>query len=127
MRLFDWNRLGPDGRPRTLHIAEALDAIDYTAGPVSPVQPAAAEKSPCERLVACDQFVLDRWHLSEPCELPDDDRCHILAVVDGAVEVSGDAVPAPLKFGETMLLPARRAVTSMIPRSSAIILDAYLP
>ncbi|HVU89564.1 MAG TPA: type I phosphomannose isomerase catalytic subunit [Pirellulales bacterium] len=126
-RLFDWNRLGPDGRPRALHIAEALDAIDYAAGPVSPVHPAATEKSAVERLVECDPFVLDRWRLSERYELRDDDRCHILAVVEGAVEVSDDAAQVPLKLGETMLLPARRAATSMIPRPSAIVLDAFLP
>ena len=37
-RLFDWNRPGPDGKPRTLHTAEALRSIDWTAGPVSPAQ-----------------------------------------------------------------------------------------
>jgi mannose-6-phosphate isomerase len=126
-RLFDWNRLGPDGRPRALHIAEALDAIDYSAGPISPVQPAMKEKSSGERLVECDQFVLDRWRLSERYELPDDNRCHILAVLDGAVEVSGDAMKSALKFGETILVPAQRPATSLIPRPSAVILDAFLP
>ena len=29
-RLFDWNRTGPDGQPRKLHVEEALAAIDYT-------------------------------------------------------------------------------------------------
>jgi mannose-6-phosphate isomerase len=126
-RLFDWNRLGPDGRPRDLHIAEALDAIDYAAGPVSPVQPAATDNSQRERLIACDKFMLDRWRLSELQALPDDDRCHLLAVVAGEVSITGDPAERPLKFGETMLLPARRAATSMIPRGSAIILDACLP
>ncbi len=126
-RLFDWNRLGPDGRPRALHIAEALDAIDYAAGPVSPARPSATEDSQRERLVSCDKFLLDRWRLSESQQLPDDDRFHILAVLAGSVTVSGDAAERPLKFGETLLVPAKRAATSMIPRPSAIILDAYLP
>ena len=33
-RLFDWNRVGADGQPRPLHVAAALDAIDYDLGPV---------------------------------------------------------------------------------------------
>lgn len=28
-RLYDWGRVGSDGRPRQLHIAESLKAIDY--------------------------------------------------------------------------------------------------
>ena len=29
-RLYDWNRVGKDGKPRELHVAQALKAIDYT-------------------------------------------------------------------------------------------------
>jgi mannose-6-phosphate isomerase len=28
-RVFDWNRLGPDGRPRPLHVEQALASIDF--------------------------------------------------------------------------------------------------
>jgi mannose-6-phosphate isomerase len=29
-RVFDWNRLGLDGRPRALHIEESMQSIDFT-------------------------------------------------------------------------------------------------
>ena len=73
-RLFDWNRLGADGKPRTLHRNEALRSIDWTAGPVTP-----AVGSPLEglapgnrgqRLVACPYFTLDRFTLASPWDLP---------------------------------------------------------
>ena len=32
-RLFDWNRVGPDGQPRPLHIREAMESIDFDRGP----------------------------------------------------------------------------------------------
>ena len=38
-RLFDWNRLGPDGQPRPLHVDEGLDAVDFSRGPVEPQRP----------------------------------------------------------------------------------------
>ena len=31
-RLYDWGRVGADGKPRQLHVAAALEAIDYTLG-----------------------------------------------------------------------------------------------
>ena len=31
--LFDWNRVGADGKPRPLHILAGMDAIDFTRGP----------------------------------------------------------------------------------------------
>ena len=36
-RLFDWNRVDRDGKPRPLHVEQALDMIDFSRGPVNPV------------------------------------------------------------------------------------------
>ena len=44
-RLFDWNRVGPDGKPRPMHINQALDVIDFHQGPVDPVRPVSIERS----------------------------------------------------------------------------------
>ena len=41
-RVFDWNRLGLDGKPRTLHIEQALEATDYSiVGPPVAASPAS--------------------------------------------------------------------------------------
>lgn len=37
-RLYDWGRVGTDGRPRRLHVAESLKAIDYTLPVPIPVK-----------------------------------------------------------------------------------------
>src|SRR5581483_3278668 len=31
-RIFDWNRIGADGKPRELHIAKAADVLNYHRG-----------------------------------------------------------------------------------------------
>src|SRR5262245_18695520 len=36
-RVFDWNRVGPDGNPRELHIEQAMESIDFRRGPVGPL------------------------------------------------------------------------------------------
>ena len=36
-RVYDWGRVGPDGKPRTLHIEQALESIDFDRGPVKPI------------------------------------------------------------------------------------------
>ena len=41
-RLYDWNRVGADGKPRTLHLDQARTAIDYTLPP-----PEAVERVTC--------------------------------------------------------------------------------
>jgi len=126
-RLFDWNRPGPDGKLRPLHVAQSLDAIDYAAGPVSPVAPQPTALPCVERLVACDKFILDRWDFAAAQTISSDNRFHILAVLAGSVSVAGDRADRPLVAGDTILLPADRPPIELIPRPSAIMLDAYLP
>ena len=45
-RLFDYHRLGPDGRPRELHVAQALDVM--RPGPADLTPPGAAPERPVE-------------------------------------------------------------------------------
>jgi mannose-6-phosphate isomerase len=125
-RLFDWNRIGPDGRPRMLHVEQALAVIDWSRGPVDPQPPVSTNRPNVEQLVTCSKFVLDRWTLDRPQSLGGDDRFHLLSVVEGELDVAGDPVGRPLKKGETMLLPAVTA-SWMSPRQMTILLDAYLP
>ncbi len=56
-RLFDWNRVGPDGNRRPLHVEESLEVTDYRSGPVSP-QPKGIPREGWRTLVDCDRFVL---------------------------------------------------------------------
>jgi mannose-6-phosphate isomerase len=126
-RLFDWNRVDRDGRPRRLHVAEALDTIDFDRGPVNPVQPVAAEQPGVERLVACDKFVLDRWEIDVAGQLPRDNRFHILAVVEGKVALEGDGDIYTLRRGDSILIPASTRIAEILPQGRVGILDMYLP
>lgn len=126
-RLFDWNRVGPDGQPRPLHVEHALEAIDYGLSAVGPHPPQSAGYPGVERLIRCDKFVLDRWSMAAEQAIGGDDRCHCLAVVEGALSVSGDAKPVPLGRGGTILLPASVGKVSLRPQGRAVFLDAYLP
>jgi mannose-6-phosphate isomerase len=135
-RLFDWNRVGPDGQPRPLHIEQALAAIDYSAGPATPVVPQATEWPHVERLVACDKFVLDRWTISDGATLGGDGRMHIVTVLEGSavlepmggggVAEAGDDVRR-LTRGQTVLLPACLPALTLSPATTCVLLDAYLP
>lgn len=126
-RLFDWNRLGPDGQPRPLHIREALPVIDYQRGPVEPQTPRATEQRDVMRLVECDRFILDRWSLDQPAKIGGDGRFHVLAILSGSVYVEGDASTGPLNTGDSILLPANLSSTTVCPAPRAVFMEAYLP
>lgn len=126
-RLFDWNRLGPDGRPRPLHVELGLEAIDYKRGPVEPQRPCPTDRPQVDRLVDCEKFLLDRWTFDSPLLAGGDRRFHIIVVLDGAVEIEGDPAGTVLPRGGTALLPACCGVVRLSPQGKTVLLDAYLP
>ncbi len=126
-RLFDWNRVGPDGQPRPLHVAAGLAVTDFGRGPVQPQMPQRTERPHVERLAECDKFVLDRWNFDTPQTIGGDDRCHLLAVLSGAVDLPHDPLGKPLQTGQTALIPACLGPMSLAPHSHTILLDIYLP
>lgn len=126
-RLFDWNRAGPDGRPRPLHVDEGLRVIDFERGPVEPINPRPGPHTHVQKLVTCDKFIMDRWTVSEPQLLGDDASCHLVAAIAGAINVDRDPMGQPLSLGETMLLPAGAGPVEVSPSGGpAILLDIYL-
>jgi mannose-6-phosphate isomerase len=126
-RLFDWNRVDSDGKPRPLHIAESLAVIDYARGPVAPQTPQSTGVTGRERLIACDKFVLERLSFNVATTIGGDDRCHVLAVVGGQCRATGDPLAAPLASGDTALAPAAAGGVELAPQGSATVLDIYLP
>jgi mannose-6-phosphate isomerase len=126
-RLFDWNRVGADGQPRPLHIEQGLAVTDFDRGPVDPQPAQPTDRPGVERMVDCDKFILDRWTIDAPTSIGGDERCHILAVLDGSVRVAGAPTTEPLARGGTMLLPASVGPVELEPIETAVLIDGYLP
>jgi mannose-6-phosphate isomerase len=104
-RLFDWNRLGPDGQRRALHIDQALECMAWTQGPVRPLplQHSDASRS-AERLLESPQFVLSRRKIQEPT-LVQTDQLSAWMVLDDAVELHWPRGRRTFQRGNTVLLP----------------------
>lgn len=126
-RLFDWNRVGADGKSRPLHVEESLAVSDYVRGPVDPVQPQPTAEPHVERLVECDKFRVDRRTLTTADVIRSGNEFHLLAVLEGAVEVAGDVAGWPLVAGETLLIPAAIGATQLNPQGRAVVLDISIP
>ena len=78
-RLFDWNRLDRDGKPRPLHIEESLDTIDYAPRPRRAASP-AADRSPARRAARRLRQVRARSLAASTRRrnCGGDNRCHIV-------------------------------------------------
>ncbi|HTV73608.1 MAG TPA: type I phosphomannose isomerase catalytic subunit [Candidatus Acidoferrales bacterium] len=66
-RIFDWNRLGPDGKPRQLHVEKAADVLDYRQSRAGAVKPLTYTLDGLARiaLVADAHFLMERVQLDD--------------------------------------------------------------
>jgi mannose-6-phosphate isomerase len=120
-RLFDWGRLGTDGKPRPLHRAESLACIDFDRGPVDPVNPQVVTQQDerTEELVRCDYFILRRRTFSRPLPLADDQGFHLLMPLAGEVDVRTGDFCKRIGLGDTLLVPAEATGTVVSPSDGA--------
>jgi mannose-6-phosphate isomerase len=95
-RVFDWNRVGLDGKTRQLHIDESLQSIDFTD-----FEP-ALETPQGETLVDCLHFRVDKWDLAQSREAAAPGEWAIFTVLTGAVKSAG----FEFHTGEFFLIPA---------------------
>jgi mannose-6-phosphate isomerase len=109
-RVYDW------GRPREIHVAQSLQCIDF-----KDFEPSLADTRE-EVLVACEQFVCARLKLHAPRPLQCNDSFHIIAAVEGRVDI-GDV---PLAAGQFALVPASLGKFTLRPRGQATVLDVFV-
>ena len=130
-RLHDWGRVGPDGRPRQLHVEAGLEAVTRF-GPVAPATPAATSDPAVRRLVISDYFVLDEVRPTDGhWTVGGDDGCHFLAVLAGHVRFADHVGLPPLGRGSCALVPASAGVQALRVESSdgepSLLLHVALP
>ncbi len=129
-RVFDWGRVGADGRPRELHIRAALESTNFVRGPVNPLTPAcepAGEGNYRERLSRCPYFALERWTIGRPAVLGGTDRFTILMGMAGSAEVRYQGQETRLAYGQTLLLPAAVGPCEVVPDGQAVVLTCVVP
>jgi mannose-6-phosphate isomerase len=111
-RVFDFNRVEQStGKPRKLHVNEALECIDFSgaAQPDPPRSHVAGLFTTVTRLATCPQFTLEKVRMTEGVEEPvpyDEPVVWIMLEGNASVRVDGIKEPTSFTRGDTILLPA---------------------
>ncbi len=108
-RVYDWNRIGKDGKSRELHVDSALDVIEFGVEPKDKVEGLEINNEGYTRriLVACPYFVTEVLDIvSTYKEDTAGESFVILMVLEGEGELSYLDGEIGLESGETLLLPA---------------------
>lgn len=116
-RVFDWNRMGLDGKPRELHVAESLASIDF-----EDFEP-GMDRPDGKVIAECDYFRVEKLELAkdETTGNRDEGRFSIFSVAEGAVECGSKRFGK----GDFFLLP--RGDGEIRALAEAVLLRTTLP
>lgn len=105
-RVYDYGRVGKDGKPRELHIGKAVD-VSNTIPPKYDIKPMGGEIESngniSQLLTKCDLFTVNRYKITSDVTLSaDEDSFNHILVTDGNGEIDGN----PAKKGDSYFVPA---------------------
>jgi mannose-6-phosphate isomerase len=128
-RVYDWGRLQPDGKPRELHLSQAMESIRFDRGRVDPIKPQieGIASGTRERLARSAYFALERLSIDGPVCVGHSDRFTILMGIEGQCNIVCGGESTTLEFGQTLLLPAVIGECEIIPHGKAVILSCVVP
>jgi mannose-6-phosphate isomerase len=108
-RLFDWNRVGADGKPRELHVAKAVDVLDFRATMPGSVKQLVFTDNGMERTVAIadPRFAVERIRIAGVgARTATYGRPMAVLAMDGGLTISSGGDPVALRAWESALVPA---------------------
>ena len=123
-RVFDWNRVGLDGRPRELHVAESLASIDFGDFEPPLIQSRFAGGDVKSRPLVTDPlFNVEALEAKAGAGLNLKPlKLQIIAAVRGQLEIKSGSVSVDLAAGQFCLVPASLAQTEILAKSDAALL-----
>ena len=126
-RIYDWNRIGNNGKPRELHTDLALDVIDFQASGNSKIVKEPVLNN-TENLVRCEFFTTNIIDFNKPVvkDYNSFDSFVIFICTKGEFMIRWDGNSEPVIRGETVLLPAMIKDIVLEPLMESTILEVFI-
>ncbi|NLE35854.1 MAG: mannose-6-phosphate isomerase [Bacteroidales bacterium] len=127
-RIYDWDRVDASGRPREMHTALALDAINFDLGSNNLVR-VEPELNKTVLLAGSQWFHTSVIMFNRPVikdySLTDSFIIYICTGSMAVIEWMGNS--EEIREGETLLIPASADSVAIIPRETATLLEVFVP
>ena len=132
-RLYDWDRLGSDGKPRPLHMNKAMEVMDFQRAQPGPVQQVVLEDGRGlvrTRIVSCRYFVVEKIALEGGAEWQghaNGETFEMWGTIQGQADLSSATGDTSLPAVKYCLVPAALGDFAIRSQRGATLLRIYLP
>jgi mannose-6-phosphate isomerase len=126
-RIYDWDRTDAEGKSRELHIAEALDAIDFNVYKNYKTEYHASENETVP-VINEKYFTTNIMHFHKPVskDYEELDSFVIYIVTEGSVKLKYDDGETDLGKGDVVLIPNVIEKIEIYPTPSVNMLEVYV-
>jgi len=129
-RVFDFNRLTPQGKPRELHIDKSMDVIRFgeqRGGKVARVE-ANETHNAVYTLVECPHFVVVKSVFAEPRHrVKPAGVMEVLIIIEGTGKIEAPDAEIEYANAQAWLVPAVMRDLRFVPTTPTTMLHAYVP
>lgn len=130
-RVYDYDRVGPDGKPRELHIDKAVDVTKTWPAPPRRNIPLTDYQGYSVALLAdCPYFTVTELHITEGAAFPASggkSYTHLLCTDGEAALVYENGVAMPVVKGDSVFLPANFGAYSLRGKHCTFLCTQTLP
>jgi mannose-6-phosphate isomerase len=132
LRMYDWQRIDASGKPRPLHIEDAVAVADLSGNKnyrIEPLEIHDAVKSTRRIRIACPYFAIEEYRCEKDILLPLERHhsCRILSIVEGTADLVWKNGKNILYKGSTVLIPAILDDVSIVGRDACTCLSTFIP
>lgn len=124
-RVYDYGRVGDDGKPRELHLEKALDVTKLCPTPTyNPQKPVELDNVEVQILADCNYFTVSKQVIKTGTQLLADKSSfnHILAI-DGEAVLTYECIEISLKKGSSVFVPAGTGAYEINGKATIIITE----
>jgi len=125
-RLYDWDRVDNEGKPRELHIKKALDVINYSYTNVRKLDGVTTYEGKNKKtlLLDCPSFVIELQEINQETNEETSDNFSVISLLEGGLTIRWGAGKTDALKGETVFIPACLSGYRLLPDVSCRILTA---
>jgi mannose-6-phosphate isomerase len=129
-RVYDYGRVGADGKPRALHVRQAMDVIRFGEQSGGLCQPVHVRRGAISEtfFVACRHFAVERWEFHERiAAVTSPETFELLIFLEGSGRIECNDAAESFGPAQAWLFPAALGAYQIVPDSPATLLRTYVP
>jgi len=129
-RIYDYNRIGLDGKPRPLHVKDALAVADFEEMLLKSVTVGKTIKNGKNELIYAinnPHFTIVKYLLADTIyEESDTQVFSIFTCVEGGATIATDSMSVEVETGRSVFIPASMGKYCITPVGSAVLLKSSI-